>query len=166
MRNLTTLIYLKSRANSKGESQIYLRVTVDGKRKEISLKKSIASKSWDKKKQRAKGNSEATRILNKYLRSVEVKIDQTEQELVSCGKIVTIEVLMNRYLGVDHNNHTLIEVIENWNKRKKLLIVEDTYKHYVTALKHVKNYLKHQYKVTDIDIKEVDYQFVKGYSKS
>lgn len=37
------------------------------------------------------------------------------------------------------------------------------YKHYVTALKHVKSYLTHHYKVTDIDIKEVDYQFVKDY---
>ena len=160
MRNLTTLIYLKSRVNSKGESQIYLRVTVDGKRKEISLKKSIASKSWDKKKQRAKGNSEATRVLNKYLRTVEVKIDQTEQQLFNAGKRVTIELLMNKYLGVDNKNHTLIEVIESSNKRKKMLVKESTYKHYKAALKHVKSYLKYQYKVTDIDIKEVNYQFI------
>jgi hypothetical protein len=124
MKNLTTLIYLKSRTNSKEESPIYLRVTVDGKRKEISLKKSITLKSWDKKKQRGKGNSEAIKVLNKYLRSIEVKIDQTEQELISAGKRVTIELLMNKYLGVDNKNHTLIEVIESGNKRKKMLIKE------------------------------------------
>ena len=41
MNNLTTLIYLKSRKNIKGESPIYLRVTVDGKRKEVSLNQII-----------------------------------------------------------------------------------------------------------------------------
>lgn len=160
MRNLTTLIYLKSRVNSKGENPIFLRVTVNGKRKEISLKKSITSKSWDNKKQRGKGNAEAIKTLNKYLRSTEVKIDQIEQELISAGKRVTIELLMNKYLGIDNKNHTLIEVIESSNKRKRMLIKESTYKHYLAALKHVKSYLKFQYKVTDIDINEVNYQFI------
>jgi len=163
MKNLTTLIHLKSRANSKGEQPIYLRVTVDSKRQEISLKRSIALKGWDSKKQRGKGNTEAIKTLNKYLRSIEVKIDQTEQQLINAGKRVTIELLMNKYLGVDNKNHTLIEVIESGNKRKKMLIKESTYKHYVAALKHVKSYLKDEYKVTDIDIKEVDYQFILDY---
>ena len=77
--------------------------------------------------------------------------------LINNNVSVTVETLMNKYLGVTDKNHYLIEVIEHWNERKKLLIEQSTYKHYVAALKHVKNYLKHQYKVTDIDIKQVDY---------
>jgi len=44
MKNLNILIYLKSRKNTKGEHQIYLRLTVNEKRKETSLNRSIQAK--------------------------------------------------------------------------------------------------------------------------
>ena len=44
MKNLNTLIYLKNRENTKGEHQIYLRLTVNGRRKETSLNRSILAK--------------------------------------------------------------------------------------------------------------------------
>jgi hypothetical protein len=36
MENVSILMYLKSRKNAKGESQVYPRVTVDGKRRELA----------------------------------------------------------------------------------------------------------------------------------
>ena len=50
MSNVTMLIYLKSRKNSKNENPIYLRLTVNGKRKEISMNRSIDSNKFDKNK--------------------------------------------------------------------------------------------------------------------
>lgn len=163
MENVTILMYLKGRKNAKQESPIYLRLTVNGKRVEKSLNRSIDSKRWDCKRQRAKGNVEGVRILNQFLNSVEHELYMSKQELINNHNRITVETLMNKYLGVDEQNHSLIEVVEYGNKRKKMLVKESTYKHYVVALKHVKNYLKHQYKVTDIDIKEVDYQFILDY---
>jgi len=163
MRNLTILIYLKNRMNSKGEKPIYLRVTVDGKRKETSLNRSVAPKKWDQNKQRLKGNTEEVKILNKFLVSVEREINLSEQALVNNNIIVTIETLMNKYGGVEEKIHTLLEVFEYENKRIKRLVEAGTYKKYVTVLNHVKSYLTHQYKLTDIDIKKIDYQFVTDF---
>ena len=50
MSNVTILIYLKSRKNSKNENPIYLRLTVNGHRKEISMNRSIDSNKFDKNK--------------------------------------------------------------------------------------------------------------------
>lgn len=104
MKNLTILIYLKSRMNSKGENPIYMRVTVDGKRKETSLNRSIASKKWDKNKQRGKGNTEEIRILNEFLLTAEHEILMARQVLVNNNVRVTVETLTNKYLNtVVHN---------------------------------------------------------------
>jgi site-specific recombinase XerD len=163
MENATILMYLKSRKNAKGESPIYLRVTVDGKRVEKSLNRSIDSNRWDKNKNRGKGTTEKIRILNQYLNSVEHEIYMAKQELINNNKRITIETLMNKYLGVDNKKYTLIEVIEFENGRIKELIEHSTYKKYITFLNHVKNYINHQYKTTDIDINDIDYEFVSNF---
>jgi hypothetical protein len=50
MENVSILMVPESRENAKGESQIYL-MTVDGKRRELSLSK-YRPESWDQNKQR------------------------------------------------------------------------------------------------------------------
>lgn len=163
MENVAILMYLKSRKNSKGECQIYLRITVDSKRKEISLNRSIDPKHWDNNKQRGKGNSEAITRLNKKLVAIENSINLSEQELINKHIKVTIESLINHYTGVVDKIHRLIEVFEYENKRIKKLVEPGTHKKYLAVINNVKKYLAHQYNLTDIDIKEIDYQFVTDF---
>lgn len=157
------LIYLKSRTNSKGECQIYLRLTVDSKRKELSLNRSIDPKRWDKKRQRGKGNTEAILSLNKSLISIENKVHQSEQELVNKGLKLSVENLANQFTGIEEKSYNLIEVFEYENARIKKCVEIGTYKKYVAVLNNVKKYLLFQYKVSDIDIKCIDFQFVTDF---
>ena len=160
MSNVTMLIYLKSRKNSKNENPIYLRLTVNGKRKEISMNRSIDSNKFDKNKQRGKGRSSEIRILNEFLNTETSKIYELRQEIIYSGEIITVENLMNKYIGVEDKKRTLIEIFENENKRNKKVLSIGTYKKYVSLFNHVKNYLQFQYKLTDINIKKLDYEFV------
>jgi len=78
--NTFTVIFLtrKSRSNSQKLS-IYSRITVDGKRSEISLKRSVSVCNWDTAKGRARGATQNIRILNKYL-------DLVYGQLLGCHK--------------------------------------------------------------------------------
>ncbi|CAM3978193.1 site-specific integrase [Flavobacterium weaverense] len=163
MKNVSILMYLKCRKNAKGESPIYLRVTVDGKRREVSLNESIDSSRWDQNKQRGRGNSETIAILNRRLVSIENNINLISQELVNGGVRVTIESLMNKYTGAEVKTHNLVEVFEYENKRIMKLVKPGTYSKYVAVLNNLKKYLLHQYKLTDLDIKRVDFQFVTDF---
>lgn len=163
MENVTVLIYLKSRVNSKGENPIYLRLTVDGHRKEKSLNRCVKSCNWDATKQRGKGTSEGVRILNEYLNSEINKVYRIRQELLHTNIKVTVDSLLNKYTGVKDKAHTLIEVFEYENKRIKRLVELGTYKKYEAVLNNVKKYLVHQYRLTDVDIKNIDYQFVTDF---
>jgi integrase len=133
---------------------------VKGKRTEKSLNKSINPNKWDTVKKRGKGNSEDIRILNELLVDVEHGILKAKKELVFKGECINLESLMNKYNGVEEKDYMLVDVFEHDNKRVKSLREEGTYKKYVTVLKHLKTYLMHQYKLTDISIRKVDYKFV------
>ncbi|WP_299670299.1 Arm DNA-binding domain-containing protein [uncultured Polaribacter sp.] len=58
-------VYGKRAVNNK--ANIYIRVTLNGKRVNISLKKKINISTWDEKLQRASGTDKDSRILNLYL---------------------------------------------------------------------------------------------------
>ena len=160
MSNVTMLIYLKSRKNSKNENPIFLRLTVNGKRKEVSMNRSIDSNKFDKNKQRGKGRSSEIKILNEFLNTETSKIYQLRQEIIYSGETITVENLMNKYTGIEEKQRTLIEIFINENKRNKKLISAGTYKKYVSLFNHVKNYIQFQYKITDINIKKLDYEFI------
>src|SRR5438309_10862106 len=60
----------KAKADTNGQVPLYARVTVQGKRAEISLKKKINPKNWNAKSGFMKGNGEEARTVNKYIISV------------------------------------------------------------------------------------------------
>lgn len=65
-------VYGKRAVNNK--ANIYIRVTSNGKRVNISLKKKIKVSTWDEKLQRANGTDKDSRILNLYLNEVQSKV--------------------------------------------------------------------------------------------
>ena len=57
------VFYLKKYKANRGKSPIYARITVDGKRVDISIKRSIEDKFWNGYKGLAKGSSITRKIL-------------------------------------------------------------------------------------------------------
>jgi len=47
----------KTMLMKNGQAPIYMRITTNGERSEISTKFSVEERFWDQKKERAKGNS-------------------------------------------------------------------------------------------------------------
>ena len=70
MRTTNTFAILfwaySSRAKDN-QTAIYARITVNGKKVNISLKHKVDIRTWDSNKQRAKGSSKTSRTLNQYL---------------------------------------------------------------------------------------------------
>ena len=69
-----------STAKKKNDiAPVYARVTVNGKRAEISLKRYLSVTSWDPKTKRAKPRTPNATALNAYL-------DQVYADLLACQK--------------------------------------------------------------------------------
>ena len=66
--NLLFLIK-KSKIKANGTAPIYLRITINGKPKEIASKRYVVPDLWDSKLQKVIGKSEEVKSLNRYLKT-------------------------------------------------------------------------------------------------
>lgn len=56
------------------DAPIYVRITVDGVRVELSLKRKINDTDWNPVQEKAKGTKNSAKGLNHFLRELETKI--------------------------------------------------------------------------------------------
>lgn len=59
-----------------------MRITVDGKRTEISTGKKVLSEKWSTNSGRVKGNGEEARLFNRHLASMQLKIEKIYERLI------------------------------------------------------------------------------------
>lgn len=90
VQSLGILFYLKKVKNqSIGPIPIYLRITVDGIPKELSLKRSWPRDRWSKVSNRAKGSKTDCKILNEFIDIINNKIYDARRQLIERGQIIT-----------------------------------------------------------------------------
>ena len=159
------LFYLKkSKVDSQGRYAIYLRITIEGVRSEISTKRSILPSKWCSRAQRGIGRVEAVKELNIYLDSLLADIYRHHRELIQEEVEITAKVLKNRILGVEAKERTLVKLFEQHNNRAEELIGKEfaagTVERYKTAKKHIEGFLISVYGVKDLSLKKINYQFI------
>lgn len=142
------------------ETRIYTRITVNGIRSTISLKYHADVRTWDAKRQRAKGNSEASRTLNLYLDRVRSQLVQCYQDLVLQGELVTAELIKSNYLGEGDSGKTLQELIDYHRTKTASTFAKGTIENYSITEGYLQKFLRKERKTSDIYLKQLDYKFV------
>lgn len=162
------LFYLKkSKANASGKLPIYLRITIDGKRTEISTKRTIEIEKWSVEANKAIGRTEDVRELNAYLDSLISRVYQSHRDLIQDNKEVAAETLKNKFLGVEEKQVTLITLFKEHNKRVEKLIGKGystgTLDRYKTVFKHLQEFMKHNYNVSDICFNRINHKYITDF---
>jgi site-specific recombinase XerD len=133
-------------------------------RTEFSIKRNIEPEKWLSNVGIVKGNNEESKSINAYLNTVRYKINDHYRQMLEGNKLITPETIKNAYLGVKEKGKSLIDVFKYHNSQVKELLHKDfslgTYERYCTALSHTQEFIQWKYKTTDIEIKEVSYEFV------
>ena len=90
-RNYFTILFLikKSKLLKNGEAPICMRITVNGQRAEIQIKRSVDISKWNSQKECAIGKERKSMELNHYLDTVRMKVLQIHRELEQDGKPIT-----------------------------------------------------------------------------
>jgi integrase len=169
MKNsVNTLFYIRnSRKNEKGEAPIYLRLTIAGKRIDLSTSRFVQPSKWSAKTNQMKGNSEDARVINNYLIALKTKILKFINNLELQEKEPTLQNIKDLLSDVPKSNHRLLEFFHYHNKRIHGLIGKDyaaaTYNKYVYTKNKVASFIKFAYKKTDIDLIELNHAFVSSF---
>lgn len=72
--SLSLLFYIKkSKTVSSGRSNIYLRITMDDLRAELSIRRKVLVDKWSTKMNMARGTSDESLELNEYISTIKIK---------------------------------------------------------------------------------------------
>lgn len=72
MKNSFSLLFYikKSKADAAGRANIYLRITVNGKRAELSIQRKILIENWNAQTSMARGNSPESQEINRHITTI------------------------------------------------------------------------------------------------
>ncbi len=166
--SFTQLFYLKSRNRNKSvKVPIYLRLTVNGKRSELSISRKIEPEKWHARLGKMKGSDAKAVQLNQYLDTVRSKINRIHQRFIDEEKPFTALDIKSAYVDDGDKLKMLVVLFEEHNAEMEKLIGKDfalgTWKRYNTTKKHVQEYVKSEYRRSDIPVRDVNLKFIKGF---
>lgn len=153
-----------SRAKNE-QASIYARITVNGKRATISLKRKVLITDWDVHKNRARGTNQKSRTLNSYLDETYNHFFKYYRDLMAEHKVITSEAIKARYFGQNENNHTIIDIVNYHNEDMVSKLKWGTQKNYFTTQNYISKFLLKSYKTSDLYLRELDYHFIIKFEK-
>ncbi|WP_142785243.1 phage integrase SAM-like domain-containing protein [Changchengzhania lutea] len=152
--------WLNTSKKKNGIAPVYARITVNGKRAEISLKRYQSVTSWAPQTKRAKPRTPNAPALNAYLDQVYADLLACHKQLLSEFKLITAQAIKARYLGEDEHQKSLLDLVDYHNANMKTVLKFGTLKNYFTTERYLKRFLKAKTKSSDIYLKQLSYGFI------
>jgi hypothetical protein len=169
MKNkIVTHFYVKeSWKDRRGEAPIYLSITVNGERAEISTNRKVNPELWDKASQRVAGRSEPGRVINASLKNLIGKVEKYFSSLDVKEDRISVQQIISELKGRGENQMTLIQAYEYHIRKLEELAGIDfaitTVKKYGYSLNSLKRFLKKFYNKTDIRFSDLNHKFIESY---
>jgi site-specific recombinase XerD len=162
---LNLLCFIKrSKVNSSQKVPLYLRLSVNNDRAEISLKRFVDPSLWDSKRQQIKGRSEEAKITNEYINSMKLALYNHYNSFIAKGGELTASNLKASFFGKEERQKSVLEAFEYHNLRMKEQIgfgfAKGTFIRYSTTMAHLKGFLKWKYQTKDLPLNALNYQFI------
>ena len=162
------LFYLKRNAPKKnGLIPVMCRITVNGKISQFSCKLDVEEKTWNIELGRVSGRSTVAQETNRMLDKIRVGINKAYQDICDKDNYVTAEKVRNVFLGMGMNHETLLAVFrqhnEDYEKQVGKIKSLRSYWKYCIVYKHLEEFIKQRYKVSDIALKELAPAFITDF---
>lgn len=146
--------------NSQGLIPIWVRITIDGKRSECSVKKQATEGQWDEQ-----ANAPKDKELEKYLLQVENEITRHYNILLASKDYVTAEDVKMSFKGIKEEKITFLDLLRQFVQVQKEKVEakdlsEKRYQKFVSVLKKTQAFIKHKYKRTDVLLDQVKLNFL------
>lgn len=168
MRNnstLAVLIFTRDINYNPEKLTIYARITVDGRRAEISLKRYTSVNVWDVSKGRVIGTTSKARLLNSYLDEVYVQILDAHKQLLREGKVITAQAVKARFLGQDELHKTLKELVKYHNTTMDSVLKYGTMKNYYSTERYLHRFISDKFSSPDVYLKQLNYRFIVDFEQ-
>lgn len=163
------LFYIKRKKLLKnGDAPVYMRVTVDGRFLEASLKRGVNPKVWNEKKQRSTGRDRLSLELNDYLDDTLARLLKIHQRFSDEKKVINPKTILDEWNGRVEKPQMLCEVFkeDNLKYRQRLEIgdvVLNTVLRNERAERYLGEFIRKRYNAADIPFSSIDNAFVRDF---
>ena len=163
-----TFFARKDRTTDDGLKPVFMRISLMNKRLTLATKIFVKQHEWSDQNGKLKTNSEEARRVNKNLEAFKMKAFDYQRELMHEGKAVTLESMKAKWYGLTlEKARMLMDVFKEHNEQMKALIGQEfsplTFERYETSYRHTLEFMKWKYQIEDIDIKQLNYEFISNY---
>ena len=162
-----TVFYVNGSKERNGIVPIMGRVTINGTIALFSCKQSVTKAIWDAKGNRAIGKSKEAKEVNFALDNIKAQITKHYQRLSDREAFVTAEMVRNAYQGIGTEYETLLRAFDKENAAFSQRVGKDravrTYRKYLTVRKYVADFIKYQYKRSDMSMNELTEEFIHDF---
>ena len=158
----------KGKGATSGILPIYARITIERQRIEWSIQRSCSPSRWNRQTGRAIGTKSVSSELNAYLDVIQNSIYDIQKEFALKKELLTTGIMKARILNKsDEKKHTILDIYDHHNKEfEKMVGIQysyGTFKKFKSALYSLKKFVLWKYKKPDVELTEINHQFIKDY---
>lgn len=160
----SVITFTKKKDPTKIKALVYLRITVNAKRAEISIKRAIDPSRWDPISGRMRGTKEDAREVNSLIENSILRINKIYNRLSDENEPITAEKIKSIFVGAAYRKKTILEAFRHHNDMMKSRIGIDysvsTHTRFETTFDHIQNFMKSKYDVTDLSLPQLKFSFI------
>lgn len=163
----STFFIRKSRSKKSNKCDIYLRITANGKRSDMSINRKIDYNQWNKRSSRVMGRNHDADMLNTYMDMIISKLNKIHQRLKDDEEYITSLRILQEFNSGGKQTKLVLEEFKKHNEEVDMLIGKDisksTAKRYWTCYSHVKQFISEVYREKDFRFQDIDFHFIKKF---
>lgn len=157
------LFWINNSRTTNGKSELFARITVNGKRANIGLKRKVFMDQWDIRSKRVKGNSSEARQINNQIDQTRAQLYEIYQELKYKNELITAQLIKAKFNGEDDNSRTLQEILKYHNRKIEKTLAPGTIRNFGITENYINRFLNKRLKTNDIYLKQLNYKFLSDF---
>ncbi|WP_026837146.1 site-specific integrase [Gillisia sp. JM1] len=169
MQNLLSILFFirKSKEKNADQATVYLRITYEGRRVELSTLRKVSLLKWNSKANKVSGSSAEAKQVNRNLDIIRNRIHEIYQKFLDKGEDISAIKIKNEFLGNNEDSKFILEMFEDHNVKMEQLVGKEysfrTLQRYKTTQKHLAAFISSDLKMKDYPVKDIDTKFINSF---
>lgn len=162
-QTFSVLFWLRKGRTAENMSPLYCRITIVGQRYEIPTNFYLSQSSWSSSAQRAIGRTSNDKEVNRGIERITDAIEEAVIKIRQKNYSLNIENFKLMYLAQDNEYSTISSLFEYHDILESKNLSHSSNVQYSITLRHLLNYVRIKYRVSDYDINAIDKVFVQEF---
>lgn len=163
-KTFSVAFWINQKKATNNQSLVYVRVTINKKRLNISLKRKVPVDLWNSKTKRLNGNSSKVKDINNFLDESYGRLFQIYQDLKYEGELITTDLVKSRFLGEEATNQKSIQELLTYHRGKiENTLAKGSIRNFGVTESYINKFLNKKLKTTDVYLSKLNYEFISDF---